>query len=290
VTSPHILTTAYVEMLDTNRRTYLWLSTRPSSAIARPRTINASSSHSSAHQLAEDLVETSALRTDERVLDVACGTGGVTRLAAERVGDAGSVEGLDLNPGMLAVAKSVTPPNLSSEWHEASGEHMPFDDESFDVVLCQMGLQFVPDKSSALREMRRVLAPKGRLALNLPGPMARLFAIMDEALERHIGPEAAGFVRMVFPLDDPKEVEHLLKEAGFREIDVHAERKRPHLPAAEDFLWQYVLGTPLAGPVGQTDDSTRAALEEEVVAQWRAFESDGGMTYEQPMVVATARK
>lgn len=240
--------------------------------------------------LAEDLVETAALQTGDHVLDVACGTGVVTRLAAQRVGGAGTVEGLDPNPGMLAVAQSVTPSDLMIEWHEASAEHIPLEDESFDVVLCQMGLQFVPDKTAALREMRRVLAPNGRLALNVPGPTARIFAIMDEALERHIGPEAAGFVRMVFCLDDPKEMEGLMTDAGFHKIDIQVEPKTLHLPPPEDFLWQYVRGTPLAGPVGQVDDAKRSALEEEVVTQWRTFESDGGMTYDQPMVIATARK
>lgn len=240
--------------------------------------------------LANDLVEAANLKDGERVLDVACGTGVVARLAAERVGDTGVVAGLDLNPGMLAVARSATPANRGIEWHQGSAEQMPLEDESFDVVLCQMGLQFMPDKPTALDEVRRVLAPSGRFILNVPGPTARIFAILDEVLERHIGPEAAQFVRMVFSLDDPEEVERLIADAGFHRIDVRAEQKTLHLPRPEDFLWQYILGTPLAGTVGQADDIKRATLEEEVVAQWRAFESAGEMTYDQPMIVATAWK
>src|SRR3546814_11804165 len=76
-----------------------------------------------------------ALREGERVLDVACGTGVVTRLASEQVGATGAVSGLDVNPGMLAVARAATPVGMSIEWHEANAEATPLPDASFDVVL-----------------------------------------------------------------------------------------------------------------------------------------------------------
>ena len=97
--------------------------------------------------LATDLLRLAALRPGERVLDVACGTGVVARLASQQVGDTGAVAGLDVNAGMLAVARSATRPGMPIEWHEASAEAMPLPDASFDVVLCQMGLQFVPDNT-----------------------------------------------------------------------------------------------------------------------------------------------
>src|SRR5688500_1218869 len=75
--------------------------------------------------LAQDLVQTAALRSGERLLDVACGTGVVTRLAAERVGRSGRVAGVDANAGMLAVARSVTSADSGIEWYETSAEAMP---------------------------------------------------------------------------------------------------------------------------------------------------------------------
>ena len=87
--------------------------------------------------LATDLVRVAALRPGERVLDVACGTGVVARLAAKQVGATGTVAGLDVNPGMLAVARSATPPGMPIEWHQASAEAMQLPDATFDVVLCQ---------------------------------------------------------------------------------------------------------------------------------------------------------
>src|SRR4029453_13395782 len=96
------------------------------------------------------LLEVSGLRSGERVLDVACGTGIVTRGASELVGPEGFVAGLDVNPGMLAVARSVSPTSI--EWHESSAESIPCPDASFDVVTCSLGLQFVPDRSAAMRD------------------------------------------------------------------------------------------------------------------------------------------
>jgi ubiquinone/menaquinone biosynthesis C-methylase UbiE len=240
--------------------------------------------------LAADLVRAAALRPGERILDVACGTGVVARLAAREVGAGGSVAGLDVNPGMLGVARSAAPPDVRIEWHEASCEAMPFPDESFDVVLCQMGLQFMPDKQSALREMRRVLAGGGRLVFNVPGPMPRLLSIMAEAFENHIGAEPAMFVKQVFSLHDTAEIENLLKDAGLRDVSVQAGTRSLQLPAPEDFLWQYVHSTPLAGIVTQLDDERRASLQSDVVAKWQEFVEDRALMLQLRNVVAIARK
>jgi ubiquinone/menaquinone biosynthesis C-methylase UbiE len=240
--------------------------------------------------LATDLIRVAALRPGERVLDVACGTGVVTRLASQEVGDTGTVAGLDVNPGMLAVARSATPPRMTIEWHEASAETMPVPDASFDVVLCQMGLQFMPDKPGALREMRRVLARGGRLVLNVPGPTPRLFTIMGEALARHIGAEAAGFVNHVFSLHDTAEIQSLVGGAGFHDVSVQSDTKALRLPAPEAFLWQYLHSTPLAGAVAQVDDERRGSLERDVVTRWQEFVTDRALVLQVRIVVATARK
>lgn len=240
--------------------------------------------------LATDLIDIVALRPGEHVLDVACGTGVVARLAAERVGAIGTVAGIDLNPGMLEVARSVTPPSMSIEWYQSSAEAMPLPDEAFDVVLCQMGLQFVPDKLAALREIQRVLAPGGRLIINVVGPEPRVFAILAEALAHHIKPEISGFVDLVFSLHDPGELQHLITGAGFHEVAVQSDIQTLRLPAPEEFLWQYVLSTPLANAVAQVDDATRAALERDVVAKWQEFSEDGALMLQMGVVVATARK
>lgn len=240
--------------------------------------------------VADDLIAIADLQPGERVLDVACGTGVVTRLAAERVGTAGSVTGLDINRGMLAVAGSATPSDMSIDWQEANAESMPFPDNAFDVVLCQMGLQFVPSKLTALREMRRALETGGRAVICVPGPKPPLFAIMTDALARYLGPEAASFGDLVFSMHDVDELKELMRSAGFQDVGVEAKSKSLRLPAPADFLWQYINSTPLAVAATQAGETTRAALERDVCEQWQEFVEDGSMSLQVGMTTATARK
>jgi ubiquinone/menaquinone biosynthesis C-methylase UbiE len=106
---------------------------------------------------AEDLIRRAQLREGEDVLDVACGTGVVARLAARKVAP-GCVMGLDLNAGMLAVARSLLSEGAPVSWIEGTALNLPFPSARFDVVLCQLGLQFFPDQPRALRELWRVSA------------------------------------------------------------------------------------------------------------------------------------
>jgi SAM-dependent methyltransferase len=221
--------------------------------------------------LAEDLMSDAALRPGERILDVACGTGVVTRLAAAQVGNSGTVAGLDVNPGMLAVARSATPGDVKIEWYETSAEAMPLADASFDVVLCQMGLQFIPDKLKALQEFRRVLAPGGRVVLSMPGPIPEAFVALRDSLARHIDPQCARFVDVVFSLHDGDHVGRLMAEAGFSDIVVGRTRRTLQLPPPEDFLWQYVHSTPLVALVGKAGEERHAALSRDVCQKWRKF-------------------
>lgn len=234
------------------------------------------------------LLEAAALRPGERVLDVACGTGVVTRLAAEAVAPGGRVTGLDINSGMLEVARSSTPEGTTIEWVEAPAESMPLPDDAFDVVLCGMGLQFFPDREAGLREMRRVLADAGRAVLNLPGPTPPVFQVFERSLARHVGPEAAGFASMVFSLHDPDEIRELVERAGFGSVRVDSRVGSLRVAPPKDFLWQYVHSTPLAGALAGVDDDRRDALEREVSAGWEDFVVDGGMELEVRMTTVTA--
>lgn len=239
--------------------------------------------------VARDLVDGAALRAGERVLDVACGTGVVARLAAEQVGETGTVAGLDSNPGMLAVARSVTRAGIFIDWHEAGAEAMPLPDDAFDVVLCQMGLQFMADKLASLTEMRRVLAPGGRLLLNAPGPTPPPLAVMAEALATHVRSEVAGFVHAVFSLHDTEELRRLLDGAGFTDVVVDRHLKTLRLPPPQDFLWQYIHSTPMADAVAQVGEEARAELEQQMVAGCEPFVHDGALIVEVGLLTAIAR-
>ena len=108
---------------------------------------------------ADVLLDRVSLAAGDRVLDVACGTGIVARRAKVRLGEAGQVVGVDVSPQMLTIARDVAP---DIDWREGNASALPVGaTEKFDVVVCQQGLQFFPDKSAASAQMRAVLAPGG---------------------------------------------------------------------------------------------------------------------------------
>jgi ubiquinone/menaquinone biosynthesis C-methylase UbiE len=219
--------------------------------------------------VAADLIATADLRHGERILDTACGTGVVTRLAIDQVTPGGTVAGLDPNPAMLAVARALGPPDVSIDWHEGRAEDLPFRDGSFDAVLCGMGLQFVSDRAAALREFHRVLVPGGRLAANVPGPTPPLFETLADGLARHVGPESAAFVHAVFSLHDPDDLRDVAAQAGFEGVEIRSSEIQLDFPPPAEFLWQYVWSTPLAAAVARVDEERRVALENEFSAECR---------------------
>lgn len=238
--------------------------------------------------VAKDLLAIAGLKAGERILDVACGTGVVTRLAAQAVGSSGKVTGLDLNPGMLAVARSTMPADLSIEWIEADAAAMPLEDKTYDVVLCQMGLQFIPNKLAALREMGRVLAPGGRVHVNVPGPKPKLFASMAEGIARHIGQDGATFVDLVFSMHDTGELRDLFQRSGFRDVQVDTTPKLILAPPPQEFLWQYIHSTPLAQIAMDADEQVRDSLEREVCLNWEDFVVDGNIQFNVGMTTVSA--
>jgi SAM-dependent methyltransferase len=161
------------------------------------------------------LVDASHLVAGDRMLDVACGTGIVARAAAKRVGH-GYVVGVDLNPGMIAVARSLSALiGISIEWLERSALDLRLKNASFHVVLCQQGLQFFPDKLVALREMRRVLDHGGRLALSVWNSIGSYHSAMAEALARFVGIEIADRFCASRQAPTGEGLRRLAMEAGF---------------------------------------------------------------------------
>jgi len=212
---------------------------------------------------AADLVAVADPPLGARVLDVACGTGIAARLAAERVGPAGHVVGLDLNPGMLAVARGLPPlPGAPITWQEANAVALPFPESTFDVVLCHQGLQFFPDRLAAPREMHRVLEPGGRLALSVYSAIEHNPATqaMADALARHGAPQAAAIKRAEHALADADALHALLTEAGFRDIALRTATLTVRLPSPQAYVQIQLTATPLATVASDLDDTTRAAL------------------------------
>jgi SAM-dependent methyltransferase len=146
------------------------------------------------HPFVETLIER-VVRPGDAILDVACGTGFATRAAVAAVGPTGSVAAIDVNPGMVAEARShPVGHGVPVDWREASALDLPFPTASFDSVICQQGVQFFPDPVAGLTEMRRVLRPNGRAGVTVWAPIDRSPYITAQLalLEAHVGVGLSG--------------------------------------------------------------------------------------------------
>jgi ubiquinone/menaquinone biosynthesis C-methylase UbiE len=236
------------------------------------------------------LVDAVCLAEGEHVLDVACGTGVVARAAAKRVGCAGRLVGVDLNPAMIGVARSL--PVLAGapiEWLERDALDLQFGDASFDVVLCQQGLQFFPDRGAALKEMRRVLKHGGRLALSVWTNAGLYNSAVGEALARFVGTETA--VRFCASRQTPpkEEMQRLAMEAGFSAVEVGISRINASLPRLDKFTLDHLAATPLAPVIAAADPETRKKIGASVTSQLQRYADGNGVTYPEEAHVLTAQ-
>lgn len=229
---------------------------------------------------AQALVQVAAPAEGERVLDVACGTGAVARFTAPLVGPTGLVTGLDLNAGMLDIARAMPAPiGAAIAWQEGNATALPFPNASYDLVCCHQGLQFFPERLAALREMFRVLAPTGRLALALWRRLEHqpFAAALTEALERYVNREAAASLRAAFTLADADELRALVAGAGFGSVRVRIRSRLSRYPSLREFVLGYLSGTPMAGAISALDETTRTAMVEQVCSTLRDYVDDDGM-------------
>jgi ubiquinone/menaquinone biosynthesis C-methylase UbiE len=238
---------------------------------------------------ANDLIETAALAPGIRVLDVACGTGIVARLAAARVSAAGWVVGLDTNEAMLAVAKAQPQrPGAQVEWRQGDATKLPFPDEHFDRILCQHGLQYMPDRTAALREMKRVLASSGRLALSVFSRSIG-YQIFEQTAANFVGDKAAAIMREPFALNDLDELRKLLRMVELSAIEMRTKTLPARFASARDFI-DYQLGGRLANAVSTLSDGARADLVAALAKAFEPFVSPDGLTFPMEAHVVLARK
>ncbi len=233
-----------------------------------------------------ELLRTATLQPGTRVVDVACGTGVVTRAAAEQVGPTGSVTGIDVAPDMIAVAKATAAGGAPITWQEADAASLPLPDAFYDVALCQMGLMFMEDRAGALAELHRVLVPGGRVVINTPGRIQPLFEAMEQAIADNLDPRLGAFVSAVFSMHDPSVLADLLREAGFTDVASKEYTATFDLPGPAEFLWNYINLTPMGPLVADASEEAKAAMERQVVEAWTPSIVDGRIPVEQPMALA----
>jgi SAM-dependent methyltransferase len=175
---------------------------------------------------------------------------------------------------------------------QATAGRLPFPDGSFEVVCCQLGLQFFPDRAAALAEMARVLVPGGRLAAMVwrsidhsPG-----FALLAAALDRHVGPAAGALMRAPFALGDEPRLRGLVAGAGFQEVKLDRQAGVVRFGSARELVVAYGAGSPLAGPVGAAEPAARAGLLAEVQAALDPWQGAAGLAFPIEALLVSGRR
>lgn len=187
---------------------------------------------------ARELIKRSEPEEGEHVLDLACGTGVVSREVAKLGLQLGSQTAVDYNPDMLGVARRLAiPAGYDTEWLEADAAALPFENDRFDLTYCQQALQFFPDRLAALRELRRVMKSGGRVAFCVQRGLEvnPLLQAQANALDRHVGPDAGAAVRAICGLSDSEEIRNLFHAAGFHDIEIEAVTLMVHHPDGRAF-------------------------------------------------------
>jgi ubiquinone/menaquinone biosynthesis C-methylase UbiE len=196
------------------------------------------------------LIRHAAPQLGERVLDVACGTGIVARQVAPLVGPRGQVAAVDMSPEMIAKARDLPKPSGAAiTWDQGNAMSLPFAGSSFDIVLCQHGLQFFLDRAVAVKEMRRVLAPGGRALVMVLQSLEKhpVFAVLMRSVSRHLSMPIAD-VMTPFALPDANELRNLFEAAEFKRVDIIPESTTVQFPDPEQFVPLAVASSAAAVP------------------------------------------
>ena len=212
---------------------------------------------------ARDIVERAAVKKGDSVLDLGCGTGLVARQAAKVLGASGQIAGVDVNPIMLAKAREVYPPNASpAEWQQGDASALPFADARFNVVLCQQGLQYFPDRLGSLKEVKRVLADGGRAVFSVWRSIEYLpfYTAVHDALAQYINAEAAAMIASAFTLGKSNHLRKLFTAAGFSQVGIRIVIKQMRYAPLEEFLIGGFAASPFANDILALEASMREEM------------------------------
>lgn len=231
------------------------------------------------------------LSPGDRLLDIACGTGIVARVAKARLGDTGHIVGIDVSSDMLGVARAIAP---DIDWREGNASSLTLNEgEQFDVVVCQQGLQFFSDKTQAIAQMRQALAEHGRLAVATwrSDDEIPFFRELRRVAERHLG----AITDQRYAFGDAALLEGLLRNAGVHDILVTTVERMIRFDDGEPFIrlnTMAFVGMSTAGKA-MNDDERKRVMEniiKESAPVLRQYSVGSELSFELRTNLATATR
>jgi SAM-dependent methyltransferase len=244
---------------------------------------------------AELLLDLAQPRPGERLIDVATGPGTVAQAAAAALGPFGQVTACDISPAMLAIARNVPPQAgvAPIEYVESPAAPLGAATSSQDIVTCQQGMQFVPDRDAAVAEMFRVLRPGGRVAIAVWAAIEECppMAALEHAVRDQLGDELADRYRSgPWGMPDGASLADLLNAGGFSHVEVDKHALTAVFPGGAAQLSASLAASGIAGEVAGLSAQGRAALDERIAHHLTSLVVDGAVEAVLHSNIATAVK
>ncbi len=233
------------------------------------------------------VLKVAEVRKSHSVLDVACGTGVLAREAAALVGPDGKVIGVDINDGMLAVARTKS---TDIDWQKATAEELPFEDDSFDRVVSQFALMFFANRTQALQEMLRVLKPGGQGGVAVWARLAETpgYAAVATMLRDLFSQEIANSIESPYCLGEISTLQELFEQSGAQQISINTFAGKARFASIDDWLYTDIKGWTLADVIS---DEEYAKLQEAAPHYLSEFVNAAGkVEFEAPAHIIAFRK
>ncbi|MCP3940913.1 MAG: class I SAM-dependent methyltransferase [Desulfobacteraceae bacterium] len=230
---------------------------------------------------AQDIVGRANLCSGDKILDIGCGTGIVSRCAYHSMGKSVSITGVDVNEIVLKKAREIcSPDTIPIEWKQGHAEALPFPDAEFDVVLCQQGLQYFSDQTRALTEINRVLTSEGRVFFSIWRSLEYFpfYLALHKAIERYVGAKAALTLSSAFTLGDTIQLRELFELAGFKSIQICLEIKQMRYSPFSEFLIGGLAASPFGNAISKLKESIRKEMFQLIRESVSDYIDDHGLT------------
>jgi ubiquinone/menaquinone biosynthesis C-methylase UbiE len=218
---------------------------------------------------ARDLVARLDRASHRNVLEIACGTGIVTRRLRDHLSAETKLVATDLNPVMFLLAQNKFSQSENVTWREADANALPFADGSFDAAVCQFGVMFFPEKEAAMRETHRVLRPDGVFLFNVWDSLEQnsVARLTHETIGSFFDRDPPSFYETPFGFHDSDLIRSLLEKAGFPEIEISTVSLPCRSRSAAEFAIGLVRGNPVANAIeerGASVDRVVRAVEKKI--------------------------